>query len=288
MNAAAFFFNRRCGIALPMRAITLFLLLLSAPVAAGETAWQELAPGVRARLVSADVLKSDGTTLIGLELDMPQNTKTYWRIPGETGIAAELDFAGSAGIGDDTVFWPYPTVDHDQGYLDYVHFGRTVLPIVLAVEGDAPVVNLDATLGVCSDICVPATASFSLSLAFVKADPGQGVRLSQANALVPVAWDHPGEPIADVTLDRGATGLTVTLAHSAIDPDSLIADTGDPAILFGTPQKSPDGRSVFLPLLGSVSGAGLGGQPIRITFMTDMGPYEISRQIRAASTESAN
>ena len=59
---------------------------------------------------------------------MPQNTKTYWRIPGETGIPTELDFTGSTGIAASTILWPYPTVDHVQGYLDYVYYGPTVLP----------------------------------------------------------------------------------------------------------------------------------------------------------------
>ena len=266
--------------------LCLLLIVLAAPATAGETAWQELAPGVNARLISSDVLRTDGTTLIGIELDMPQNTKTYWRIPGETGIAAELDFTGSAGVAGHSILWPYPTVDRVEGYLDYVYYGRTVLPVLLSVEKDASALELAMTLGVCSDICVPAVASFSLPLTFARADAGQGLRLNQALALTPIPWDGPETAIGEVTYDPAA-GLTVPLSDAAIDPGSLIADNGDPLVLFGTPQKSPDGNSVFLPLLGDVS-ADLGGQMIRITFMTDMGPYEISRQIRSASTESAN
>jgi DsbC/DsbD-like thiol-disulfide interchange protein len=271
-----------------MRFLPLLAILLAAPAAAGETAWQELAPGVRARLVTSDVLKADGTTLIGIELDMPLNTKTYWRIPGETGIATELDFTGSTGVVHNDILWPYPTVDHAQGYLDYVYYGPTVLPVALTVEDDAPAIQLVTTLGVCSDICVPAVATFSLPLSFAKADAGQGVRLSQAVSTVPIPWDGAGDPVGDIAWDSANNGLTVALADPAVDPSSLIADTNDPLVLFGAPQKSPDGHSVFLPLLDSVSGAKIGGKPIRITFMTDMGPYEIMRQIQSASTESAN
>jgi DsbC/DsbD-like thiol-disulfide interchange protein len=271
-----------------MRLLPLVLILLASPAIAGETTWQELAPGVRARLVSSDVLKADGTTLVGIELDMPQNTKTYWRIPGETGIATELDFTGSTGVTAHDVLWPYPTVDHVQGYMDYVYYGPTVLPVVLAVDKDASAIALAATLGVCSDICVPAMASFALPLSFAKADAGQGVRLSQAIALSPIPWDGPETAVGDIAYDPTAPGLTVPLADPAIDSASLIADTGDPLVLFGAPQKSPDNRSVFLPLLDGDSAADLGGQTVRITFMTDMGPYEISRQIRSASTESPN
>lgn len=287
MNAAAFFLNRRCAIDHAMRAAALILTLLATPAGAGETAWQDLAPDVRARLISSDLLES-GKTLIGLELDMPQDTKTYWRIPGETGIATELDFAGSAGIAEGSILWPYPTVDHVAGYQDYVYFGPTVLPIELAIDADTPVVNVAATLGVCSDICVPAMVSFSLPLDLARPDAGQGVRLTQALAEVPIDWERTGDAIAGVAVNAAASGLTIALSDPAVDPVSFIADTGDPSILFGTPQKSPDGRSVFMPLLGDGDAAGLGGQPVRITFMTATGPYEIRRQIDAASTESVD
>jgi DsbC/DsbD-like thiol-disulfide interchange protein len=270
-----------------MRFLPLAVILLAAPASAGETAWQELAPDVRARLITSDVLEADGTTLVGIELDMPSNTKTYWRIPGETGIATELDFAGSMGIASHEVLWPFPTVEHVLGYMDYVYYGPTVLPVVLTIEKDASAIELATTLGVCSDICVPAVASFSLPLSFARADAGQRLRLQQALSLTPVVWDGAGSAIGEVVYDAAAAGLTVPVSDPSIDQSSLIADTGDPLVLFGTPQKSPDGHSVFLPLLGSVS-ADLGGQAVRITFMTDMGPYEISRQIRSASTESAN
>ena len=288
MNGVAFIFNLGRGIPKAMRVLPLIFILLATPAVAGETVWQELAPGVRARLISSDVLKADGTTLIGIELDMPENTKTYWRIPGETGIPAELDFAGSRGVAGHEVLWPYPTVDHVQGYLDYVYYGPTVLPVVLTVEKDASTsIELATTLGVCSDICVPAIATFSLPLTFAKADAGHGVRLNQAVALAPIPWDGPDSAVGEVTYDTATPGLRIPLADPAIDQNSLIADTGDPLVLFGTPQKSPDNHSVFLPLLGSAS-ADLGGQTVRITFMTDMGPYEIWRQVRSASTESAN
>ena len=67
------------------------LALAAAPACAGATAWQELAPGVKLRLVASDTLSADGTTLAALELDMPAGTKTYWRVPGESGIPTELD-----------------------------------------------------------------------------------------------------------------------------------------------------------------------------------------------------
>src|SRR3569833_661115 len=103
----------------------LIVTLATSPALAGATPWQEIAPGVKARLVSADKL-SDGTLLAGLQLDMPANTKTYWRVPGETGIPSEFDFSASVGLTSGTIEWPYPQIDRSQGYLDYVYYGQTV------------------------------------------------------------------------------------------------------------------------------------------------------------------
>jgi DsbC/DsbD-like thiol-disulfide interchange protein len=151
-------------------------LLFAPPALAAATDWQEMAPGMRARMISADTL-SDGKTLVGIELDMPQGTKTYWRVPGETGLPASLDLSRSAGIAGHALFWPMPERERVGGYLDYVYRGHVVLPLSVTLAGPA-LLAADVTLGVCSDICVPASATFTLPLAFEKPDPGNGLERS--------------------------------------------------------------------------------------------------------------
>ena len=262
-------------------------LLAAAPAAASQTEWQEVAPGVRLRLIADDVRRPDGTTMVGLEIDMPENTKTYWRVPGETGIATELDIAGSTGIAGFTMLWPYPLVDQSAGYLDYVYYGPTVLPIALDLTGESAVLQASVTLGVCSDVCVPAMAEFSLPLSFGTPDAGQQIRLSQAVALTPLPWTGSSPPVGAVSLDAAADALAVVLADPEVDPHSLIADMGPGGTLFGAPQKSPDGKVVFLPLLGGSDPEGLMGQPVQFTFMTPMGAFEISRVIDSATAALA-
>ncbi len=75
----------------------------------------------------------------------------------------------------------------------------------------------------------------------------------------PFLWDKPGEPFA--TVEAGLDGsLHVYGADPSIDPQSVIADVGDPAILFETPQKSPDGDLWTLKPLGGSGPEGTGGQ----------------------------
>jgi len=256
----------------------LFVTLAAGPALAGATPWQIIAPGVKARLISADVV-TGGTAMAGLELDLPRGTNIYWRIPGETGIPTEIDFAGSSGVGTPAVSWPYPEINREGGYLDYIYRGSIVLPITLRPSGDSATLVVKATMGVCSDMCVPVTASFSLPISFGKADPGQSIRLDQAQANVPIAWDQPGEPVRTVTAT--ARGIELDGLDHSIDPSSLIVDVGDPAILFETPQKSPDGTVWTAKLLGGAAATGLEGRGIRLTFMTRSGPYFVARQIAA-------
>jgi DsbC/DsbD-like thiol-disulfide interchange protein len=254
-------------------------LLLTTPAFAASTDWQEVAPGVRLRLIADNQLRPDGTSLAGIEIDMPQNTKTYWRVPGESGIPTELDLAGSTGIADHAILWPFPTPDTQNGLRDFVYYGSTVLPVQLKIDAAQATLKAGVIMGVCSDICVPVRASFALPLTFGKPDAGERVRLAQAVATTPIAWDGAAGAIGTLRFDAAARALIVPIADPQIDPASLIADAGQSGVIFGAPQKSPDGQAVLLPLLGTNDEKGLDGQAVRLTFMTAKGPYELSRNV---------
>jgi DsbC/DsbD-like thiol-disulfide interchange protein len=254
-------------------------LMAAFPAFAAETGWQELAPDTRIRLIASETRTAGGQTLLAIELDMPRNTKTYWRVPGETGIPTRLDLAGSTGISGHRLFWPYPQVEQQQGYTDFVYYGPLVIPVELTIEGDNPVVQASILMGVCSDICVPATAEFTLPLDLKSPDPGQELRINQALAETPLPWTGDAEPIGEASFDAESGLLSVPVDSAWADPQSLIADASDSGHLFGAPQKSREPGLVTLPLLGGDDGAGLEGKPIQFIFMTRDGPFEVSRRV---------
>jgi DsbC/DsbD-like thiol-disulfide interchange protein len=270
-----------------MRRVTPFFLLsvlLAPPATAAETAWQEVAPGVKLRLISTGQIKADGTTLLGLEIDMPETTKTYWRVPGDTGLPTELDFSASSGVHDHQILWPYPTRHEGADYLDYAYFGPTVLPVELTVAPDAQI-ELTAVLGVCSDICVPAQAKFSLPLAEAAPDRPNGLRIRQALATWPMPWEGDPQPLGNVEYDAATSQLLVHLGDPDLDPASLIASTDSGEPLFGTPQKSPEPNLVLIPILDQGDEIDLDGQDIQLTFMTGMGAFEVSRPVKALQAD---
>ncbi len=264
---------------LPVFSIALFSLAL--PAWAGETPWQEIAPDVSVRLISAGQVTSSGKALVALEIDMPGNTKTYWRVPGETGLPVDLDFSASTGIAGYSLLWPYPLREQKGDKLDYVYYGHTVLPIELTLPADTAIVDVTAIMGICSEICVPAQLRLNLPLAADAPDAPNSLRIRQAMAEVPITWTDEPSAIGEVELLHEDNAIGIRVDDGSVHADSLIAATATGEPLFGAPQKSPHGDLVLLPILGKSDNSALDGMDVEVTFMTDMGAYVVSRTIES-------
>jgi DsbC/DsbD-like thiol-disulfide interchange protein len=209
------------------------------------------------------VVKPDGTALFGLEIEMPDNTKTYWRVPGETGLPTELDLTGSRGVKSAEIVWPHPEVDTSSGYVDFAYFGNTLLPITVATDDPHGTLSISAMLGICSEICLPAQASFTLALTDAEPDrPNEGE-----------------EPIGDVQYRPEDKALAVWVDDKTVDVSTLIVATQTGTPLFGVPQKSPQEGLVLLPILTKTENSDLEGKHVQVSFMTGMGAFALSRTI---------
>jgi DsbC/DsbD-like thiol-disulfide interchange protein len=261
---------------------TLIDLSLTAPSAAAESAWQQVMPDVSIRLISEGSLSASRTSMMALEIDMPEGTKTYWRVPGEAGLPLELDLSGSTGVVGHSMHWPFPSRQTQDGYLDYVYFGHTVLPFEIVVDDVSGRLVVTADLGICSDICIPARVHLALPLVDSAPDRANGLRIRQALAEVPIPWPDEAPPVGRVSLMPGAEAITVEVVPSQVDAASLIvaAESSDP--LFGVPQKSPQPGLVLLPIVGKSDNSALDGLEVDLTFMTDSGAYLVRRTIAAA------
>lgn len=266
----------------------LSVMLLTLPATAAETAWQEVAPDVRLRLIGSESRDAAGRTLVGLEVDMPADHKTYWAVPGETGIPTTLDLAGSVGVEEFEMLWPYPVTEVVAGYLDRVYHGPTVLPFSLKAKDDSALVQVAVVMGICSDICVPAMTSFTLQLDFSQPDTGQGLRLAQAVALAPIPWDGAEPALGAPQFDAATEELLVPVLSAEVDPDSIIADAGLRGPLFGAPQKSPQAHLVRIPLLGGAEDGVAAGASVTLTFETARGPFNMVHELAPAGSTPAD
>lgn len=188
-------------------ALALIVPGLFAPVAqaqgtiASQIVAAELRPGWRTE---------NGTQMAALHLRLADGWKTYWRIPGEAGIAPRLDWSRSQNVGSVITHWPRPVVFDQNGFRSIGYAGELVLPLEFAPRDPSRPMALMAeiTIGVCSDICVPVDLSLSLPLRDAgspdpliaaalarRPEPAQGAGLSRATCRL-----EPGERGGELTL----------------------------------------------------------------------------------------
>lgn len=121
----------------------------------------------------------DGSYQTAIEFDLSDGWKTYWRTPGPAGIPPSFDWAGSTNIANVEIDWPTPQVFESYGSISIGYKDHITLPVrITPIQQNAHVnVELNFEFGVCSDICIPATARFNEKLGNL---PDEGVRAIKA------------------------------------------------------------------------------------------------------------
>ena len=114
----------------------------------------------------------NGHHMAGLRLQLAPSWKTYWRAPGEAGIPPLFNWSGSENVRSIRIHWPSPSVFHTNGMQTIGYHDAVVLPLeVTPRDSSLPVVlRAQVDLGVCKDICMPATIVVEAALT----NPGTG------------------------------------------------------------------------------------------------------------------
>jgi DsbC/DsbD-like thiol-disulfide interchange protein len=107
-----------------------------------------------------------GGHMAALEMELSPGWKTYWRAPGDAGIPPVFDWSGSENLRSVRVHWPSPVVFHTNGMQTIGYHDAVVLPLeVVARDPSRPVkLRAEVSMGVCKDICMPASLSLSATL----------------------------------------------------------------------------------------------------------------------------
>jgi DsbC/DsbD-like thiol-disulfide interchange protein len=131
-------------------------------------------------------------------------------------------------------------------------------------------------MGICSDVCVPVKAEFELPVGTGKTDFAQDLRIRQAAAETPIAWDRETSPIGDPAIEPATGTLTFTIDPKLIDPGRLFATVEGAGLGFAPPQPIPGKPNGFaMKLLARPGMAAAAATAVRFTFVTARGPYEI-------------
>lgn len=184
------------------RLLAALLALLPAAAAAGES----LPLGMRSAQLLPGWTAADGSRIAALALELEPGWKTYWRSPGDSGLPPVFDWSGSANLGAVTLHWPAPEAIQSGGATELGYHDRLVLPFTAApaAPGQPVELALEAELGLCENICVPAHLELTAPPAAEAPDPRI---LAALNAAPQPLSDQPACRIEEI-----ADGLRVTIA----------------------------------------------------------------------------
>ncbi|WP_299348963.1 protein-disulfide reductase DsbD domain-containing protein [uncultured Maritalea sp.] len=258
-------------------ALMAVILLLNATqtVFASETEWQEVAPGAQLRLISSNRLSADGHVEAAMQLRMAPGLKTYWRVPGETGIPLVATWLGSSNVLKGSFDWPFPKRSLDYGVMDYVFEGDITVPLKLALIDNSQTAKLVAALnlGICSDICIPVRWTGRLDIDLQKASAGHAFRINAAYANVPAQDDRVHAPFSRIGYDAQSNRLVMARAADPLSNESLIVDLPKNTLLFDAPHSAPELGLMTVASLTDFDLSTLVDQQIRLTYDSAEGPF---------------
>lgn len=220
------------------RSFAVAIALLAGISAQADEGWIDLDLS-SARLIAAQTAApTDGPLQVGIDIRLNDGWKTYWRSPGDAGYPVTVDWSGSDNAEPTQMQWPAP---HRFSLFDLETFGygeRVVFPVNVHVPDPTQPVQLNAVVDylLCKEICVPQTASVSLTL-----DPGKPTAGPDAQLIdlyqsqVPGDGSQSGLSMDDVTLTDSGNGIAVgvTSVFPLTSPDVIVEGPDD--VLFSRP-----------------------------------------------------
>ena len=238
----------------------LMLLVLPTPGKAdGLGAWvaAPIVPGVEmeGRLIAAvDRVGTLAEIPAGLHLRLPEGWKTYWRSPGDAGLAPTIDLSGSINLAETDFAWPAPHRFQLFGLDTFGYESEIVFPLTLRPNSAGRFIAIRGTADVlvCADICVPVVMDLALDLPSGDAAPN-----AQGTFLIDRFENQvPGDGVAaGLALDQAAwayTGDALLVTASAREPfgqPDIFVEAGE-GWAFAAPQTqtAEDGATIVARL----------------------------------------
>jgi DsbC/DsbD-like thiol-disulfide interchange protein len=272
-------------VTVPMRAATgLAALLVGAyalPARAGDSSpWQRDTHSA-VRLIAGS--RSGGVLLGGIAFQMQPGWKTYWRVPGDSGVPPRFDFSKSDNVEAVTVLWPAPTKFDDGAggqSLGYKH--QVVLPLrIVAKAADKPVtLRAEINYAVCDKLCIPVEARSELTFASVASTEDGNLSAALDSVPKPANIGDPNPfTIRDVKRDGKVNVLVDVIAPEGKKVD-LFVEGPTPDWALPIPklvERSPAGVKRFeFELDGLPPGAKPEGAALKFTLVGGERAYEFN------------
>ncbi|AYY75863.1 DUF255 domain-containing protein [Citrobacter sp. TBCP-5362] len=213
------------------------LLLLWLPVSwAAESGWLRSPDNDHASVRLRADTSPEGETRLLLDVKLEDGWKTYWRSPGEGGVAPAIAWKENMPAVD--WFWPTPSRFDVAGMTTQGYHHRVTFP--MAVRGPSPAMLSGVlTLSTCSNVCLLTDYPFTLKPS--AHDPAFAHDYAQAMGQIPLSRGLT--QTLSVGARPGALVVEATRAGGWSSP-ALFLDAVDNAD-FGKPQLRVEGEKLL-------------------------------------------
>lgn len=227
--------------------------------------------------------RSGAVLLGGIAFQLQRGWKTYWRMPGDSGVPPRFDFSKSDNVEAVTVLWPAPLKfddgagGHSIGYHDQI-----VLPLrIVAKTADKPVtLRAEINYAVCEKLCIPVEAKAELGFNSVASTEDAALFAALDTVPKPASIGDPNPlTIRDVKRE-GANKVAVDVVTPDARNVNLFVEgpTPDWALPIPTPlERSAAGVKRFVfDLDGLPPGAKPDGAALKFTLVGPEKSYEFN------------
>jgi len=170
-------------------------------------------------ILSADTARPGDTVLVGVDLKMEPGWHTYWKNPGDAGIATKIEWQLPPGVIAGKILWPLPEKLPPVEVTTYGYNDEVILLVSLTLATNLPAGPLDLKAGVswleCKEQCVPGSGSVEATLN-VGAEPkpsADAALLESWNKQVPFTMADSAADHAWWEGPAGGDTRTVVIGH---------------------------------------------------------------------------
>ena len=259
----------------------------ASPAEPAATPWTTVETS-RVRLVAGRVDASK-KLVAGIEIEMADDWKTYWRNPGSSGVPPRIDWSQSTNLAAARLNFPAPSrfVDREGDTIGYKKY--VVLPLELtAADATRPIdLKLSLEYGVCKDICIPVEVALSLAVPPDASAFAPDSRVATALAHVPRAGADmkPKDPVlksfkADLAGDKPTLAFDVVFPGGGAGADLFVEAPEGLWVPFARKAGENGGTVRFeIDLTDGADIAALKGKALAVTLVSDAGQSATSVQL---------
>lgn len=221
---------------------------------------------------------------LGIDLQLHEGWKTYWRKTGNTGFPMSIIWEEKINFQDAIIHWPNPTIvtmagEPTIGYTDRVIFPLEIHPLVPGslIKGVGAIY-----LGICKDVCIPVNEMIAFDLFPTKEKFPYELEFSLKNKPETyVSAKHQDEISCQIDYQSEPSMITTQIDSSLFDLDepflAIYESTADPVFFFKPENINDDENRIIYSAYEILDGTDkkLDASKILLTIITENNTYEI-------------